>query len=433
VANVPIIGGSGGQARPRWRTLACVAAIVAIAFGLRAAWISYAGFRPSPYDDTGWYDSLGRALAAGYGYRNFDGSAQLFWPPGYPMMLAAVYRWTGDSLRAALLLNAALGACSAALIYGIGRRAFDERTALLGALIVALFPSLVFFAGVTMTEVSFTFCLLLALWLVIESQAEGRWWLLVPAGIVIGFGALIRGQALLVPLVAIPFWWRSTGSWRAALARAAAVALLAAIVVAPWTVRNFVRTGSFVPIAANFGIDLYLGHSAHANGRLMFTNDFAYPPGLSQEELQVRLNRDAARSAIRYAATHPLRELELSARKLYWLYYSDNEGLAWNDRMGTRPFLRDAARVRVRLAQLSDAWYWAVLLCAALGVRAWLSVRQPVRLLLLSVVIYWTLVHIAFFGEPRFHAPIVPIFALWAAAGVMAAAAALVPPRGTSR
>lgn len=409
----------------RWRTHACVAAIVLLAFVLRVAWISCSGFIPNPQDDTGAYDSLGRALASAAVYNNLDGSAQLFWPPGYPMILAAVYKSTGDSLRAALLVNAALGALSVALVYAIGRRAFDGRTALMGALIVALFPSLIFFAGVTMTEVSFTFCLLLALWLFIESEASGSWWLLVPAGLVVGFASLIRGHAILLPLVALPFWWRSAGSWRPALLKAAAVALLVALVVAPWSARNFARSDAFVPIAANFGIDLYIGNSAQADGRLIFTHDFAYPPGLSAQEVQVRLNRDAGREALKYATTHPLREVELSVRKLYGLYYSDHEALAWNDGHGGR-FLRPES-VSFVFALLSDGWYWLMLLAAIAGVRVWCSTRQPARLLLLSVVIYWTLVHIAFFGDPRFHAPIVPILALWAAAGVLTH----LPPRPT--
>jgi 4-amino-4-deoxy-L-arabinose transferase-like glycosyltransferase len=423
VAYAPIIAESSQQASRRWRTPACVTALVLLALALRVAWIAYAGFAPSPYDDTGWYNSLGRELAAGLGYRNLDGTAQLFWPPGYPMVLAAVYKLTGDSLRVALLLNAALGALSAALIYAIGRRAFDGRTALLGALLVALFPGLIFFAGVTMTEVSFTFCLLLALWLLIESEAAGAWWLLVPAGLVIGFASLIRGHAVLLPIVAIPFWWRSTGSWRPVLARAGGVALLAVVVIAPWTARNFIRSDAFIPIAANFGVDLYLGHSTQADGRLRATNDFPYPEGLSEQELQVRLNGDAARSAIKYAARHPLREVVLSARKIYWLYYNDHEGIVWNEGHGARTILRGPWRARLVL--LTDGWYWLVLACAALGVRAWCSTREPVRLLLVTVVVYWTLVHVAFFGDPRFHVPILPILALWAAAGVMG----LVAPR----
>lgn len=423
MANAPIIAQPLRPPPWRWRTHAFVAAIVLLAFVLRVAWVAYSGFAPNPRDDTGAYDALGRALAAASGYDNIDGSAQLFWPPGYPMLLAGIYKATGDSLRAALLLNAALGALSVAFVYAIGRRAFDAHTALLGALIAALFPSLIFFAGVTMTEVSFTFFLLLALWLIIESAASGAWWFLVPAGLVIGFASLIRGHAFLLPLVAVPFWWRSIGAWQPALLRAAGVMLLAALVIAPWTARNHARADAFVPIAANFGIDLYIGNSPHADGRLIFTQDFTYPPGLPAQEVQARLNRDAGREAVKYAATHPLREVELAVRKVYGLYYSDHEALAWNDGHGAR-FLRPES-VSLVLALLSDGWYWLALLAAIAGIRVWCSTQQPVHLLLLSVVVYWTLVHVVFFGDPRFHAPILPIIALWAAAGVMR----YLPPR----
>jgi hypothetical protein len=38
--------------------------------------------------------------------------------------------------------------------------------------------------------------------------------------------------------------------------------------------------------------------------------------------------------------------------------------------------------------------------------------------MLLSLVAYWTLAHIAFFGDPRFHAPVVPMVAVLAGVAV---------------
>jgi hypothetical protein len=38
--------------------------------------------------------------------------------------------------------------------------------------------------------------------------------------------------------------------------------------------------------------------------------------------------------------------------------------------------------------------------------------------MLLSLVAYWTLAHIAFFGDPRFHAPVVPVVAVFAGVGL---------------
>lgn len=82
------------------------------------------------------------------------------------------------------------------------------------------------------------------------------WRPLVAAGVVIGYATLIRGQAALIPLVALPLWLRSMPPGRAAL-RVAAVGALALLVVLPWTIRNYVESHSPVLIASNSGVDFY--------------------------------------------------------------------------------------------------------------------------------------------------------------------------------
>jgi 4-amino-4-deoxy-L-arabinose transferase-like glycosyltransferase len=395
--------------------------IALLALALRLAWIAATDFQPTLNDDAGRYWFLGQSLAAGRGFVNPNGATTLFWPPGYPFLLAALDKlWPAGLFGAHELVlarcaNAALGGAGVLLVYGIGLRAFDRRTALLGALITACFPSLVFFAGVTLSETAFTTLLLLAVWLLLESEARDDRRMLVAAGIVIGAAALVRGQALLLPVVAIPYWWRGWGL-RTALTRAAATLALTMLVVAPWTIRNAVRAHAFVPIATNSGADFYIGHSAAADGRGRIVADLVFQyADLPPAEAEARMNQDGFRRGLRYAATHPLAELKLSARKLFWLYYADHEAVRWIDGHGERFVL--ARCVLVGLLAFSDLYYWAVLAVALAGIRHWCSWRDPARLLLLSVCVYWTLVHVAFFGDPRFHAPILPIVALWAAAG----------------
>jgi hypothetical protein len=60
-------------------------------------------------------------------------------------------------------------------------------------------------------------------------------------------------------------------------------------------------------------------------------------------------------------------------------------------------------------------YYFTVLALVALGIRRWFSLREPGRVLLISLVAYWTLIHLVFFGDARFHTPIMPIVALLAA------------------
>ena len=53
---------------------------------------------------------------------------------------------------------------------------------------------------------------------------------------------------------------------------------------------------------------------------------------------------------------------------------------------------------------------------AALGVLLWFSVRDKKRLLLVLFVVGWTLIHLAFIPDGRYHTSLIPIFCLWAAA-----------------
>ena len=88
------------------------------------------------------------------------------------------------------------------------------------------------------------------------------------------------------------------------------------------------------------------------------------------------------------------------------------EGLKWNEGHGGQPFLGGATRQG--LVALSNVYYFLVLGLLLLSVPFWLRRKQPGRILLVSLLAYWTLVHLVFFGDPRFHAPIMPIVALLA-------------------
>jgi hypothetical protein len=95
-----------------------LAAIVAVAFVLRIGWVAWADFQPTIKDDAGRYDFLARSLVSGGGYVNPNGATTMFWPPGYPFVLTAVY-WLAPAPpegTAARVLNAVCGAASVALV-----------------------------------------------------------------------------------------------------------------------------------------------------------------------------------------------------------------------------------------------------------------------------------------------------------------------------
>ncbi|HWQ29131.1 MAG TPA: glycosyltransferase family 39 protein [Dehalococcoidia bacterium] len=413
---------AGAVPRRRWRealsasTLA-LAAVVTLAVALRLVWIAYSDWRPLPDDDAFRYDWFARNLAEGTGFVHLNGKPTAFWPPGYPLLVAPFYFLFGPDPLWAQLLNTALAGGAVALTFALARRAFGDRAGLLAAGIVALFPSLILFTGLTLSETAFTFFALLGLWLLIAEGGRGRIGLreLALAGAVIGFATLIRGQALLLPLVALPFWQMASGDWRAALRRLAVAGSCAAVVVVPWTIRNAIQMNAFVPISTNAGVDLWIGNHDGASGRGQMADALIYSrPDLDSVAGEVAVNAEGFRRAVRFALEQPLTELQLLPRKLFYLYYHDEEGLRWNDGHGGQPWMDP--NVWRALRWLSNAYYYAVLALFAVGLAfAWRRLRTPALALVASTIVYWTAIHLVFFGDPRFHAPAMPLFAIFAA------------------
>ncbi len=394
-----------------------VALAIAAALLLRLAWVLTTRWEPLFDDDAYRYDFAARALADGLGYVHLDGYPTAFWPPGYSLLIATLYVVFGEHILAAQLFNVVLGTATVVLVYLLGRRIAGHTTALVAATLVAFWPSLIFFTGVTLSEIAFTFFALLGIYMI--TTRPGQNWrlpLLLGTGLVFGFAALTRGQALLLPLVTVPYWLCLGIRWPAIASTLAVIAIGMATIVLPWTARNAIQLDSPVLISTNAGVDFWIGHHDNADGAFGTTGGdvlvFSHPE-LDPVAREVRANNDGFRKGLRFAATHPAQELLLPFKKFFWLYYNDEEGLKWNESHGAQRFLPDA--VRQIFYAVSNVYYFTVLALVVLGFRRWFSLREPGRVLLISLVAYWTLVHLVFFGDPRFHTPIMPFVALLAA------------------
>jgi 4-amino-4-deoxy-L-arabinose transferase-like glycosyltransferase len=395
-----------------------LAVVLSVAFTLRLAWVLISQWEPQFDDDAFRYDFAARALANGDGYIHLTGDPTAFWPPGYSLLLSTLYVLFGQHVIAAQMLNVVLGTATVAIVYLLGRTMTTRMGALIAAGAVALWPSLIFLTGVTLSETAFTFFALAAVLLVVRTtrvESTTAWRLLLAAGCVLGFAALVRGQALLLPLVFVPFWLRSGMQWRQVGRMIAIIAIGMAAFVVPWTVRNAIELDAPVLISTNAGVDFWIGHHEDAGGDFGATGGdelvFRHPE-LSSIEREVKVNNEGFREGLEYAVTHPLEELLLPFKKLFWLYYNDEEGLKWNEGHGSQEFL--PGPVREAFLALSNVYYFAVLGVVALGMRRWSSLWPPGPVLLVSLFGYWTLVHLVFFGDPRFHAPILPVVALLA-------------------
>jgi 4-amino-4-deoxy-L-arabinose transferase-like glycosyltransferase len=425
--------------RVRVGPVVLLAGIVAAALALRLVWIAFSddGLRNitlPPLDDRGaaytelliekltddqaFHVRSAQYLAEGQGYREpFSESVTARWPPGYPLVLAALFAVVGPSLLAAQVLNAVLGALSVALVYLLGTRLFDRRVGLTAAALLAFFPSQVFFSGLLMTEVLFTAGLLALLYLTLVRLSEhqrlrARW--LVAAGLAIGGLAMVRGEvALLGPLLGV-YWMVRGAAWRRAVAATAVVVGATATVFIPWTVRNVLQLDAPVIYTTISGGALVQGHAEGAGGGLdqqLYDELRAQYADRPEPERQVAENNTGMREALKFMITHPLDELRLIPAKLYHLYRADPGGRTWAQ------LQRFGVEHESVLRRVADGYYFFVLWFAILGVAtAGRRLFRGARLLLPLVVIAWSFVYgFVYVGDGRYHFALIPVFCLLAA------------------
>jgi 4-amino-4-deoxy-L-arabinose transferase-like glycosyltransferase len=398
-----------------------VVLIFLLAFVLRLGWSFYADVDPRNVwrFDMSIYDYQTEQLASGNGYIDYQGGPTAHWPPGYPMTLAPLYYLFHDSTLSPRMLNVVLGSATVALLYLLGSRLFDRRVGLAAALLLALFPNQVFFASLTLTEVLFTTLLVLILLLTVYLMLGPRappLWRVGLTGAVIGYAALVRGEGLFMIAFILPALLLRWRSWRRVLTYGAVLLVGMAVIIAPWTVRNAVRMKSFILISTSGTEALWVGHHPGANGQITtFDVGFRYET-LSNPGREVKTNDIALHEALSFIRHHPVEDLKLIPSKLYFLYKGDGSSMHWIqlERFTIPP------RAGAFFGGLASVYYWIALLAAAAGARAWFSLREPGRALLVGAVVYWTLVFgVVFFGDNRFHFPIIPILSLWAAASLV--------------
>lgn len=203
-----------------------------------------------PLIDADYYDYLGARLAAGLGFE--DGP---FWqPPLYPLVLGGLYRLLGHDLLWPRMVQVLLGAGTAALGAAIGARATgSERVGLAAGVLIALHGPLVFYTAEILPVTLATFLGALAVFAAMSEPMTARRALL--AGAAAGGASLAVGAmlVLVVPLAA------AAGRGRRSLAAVTAAVAMGFVLCA--TLTNRWRSGEWVLISANSGVNLWIGNN----------------------------------------------------------------------------------------------------------------------------------------------------------------------------
>lgn len=365
-----------------------------------------------PTQDDYRYDTLAWHLASGHGYTNAFGLPEAKDPPLLPFVLAPIYIIFGHNFQAARLLFIVLGCISLILISKAGEILFGKNAGIATALVAALYPDLVSYSGLTLSECVFIPMLLASLLALILAFKSQQPLYFAASGILIGLAALARPEVLLAPFfisVALLAYRRLSFSDR--LFRCGVYLSFFILAIVPWTIRNYRQYHAFIPVSVGSGVALYVGSYIPwagldvRNGQPIYSQPFF--ARITRGTNEVEGDKSLRTAAIKQVLRAPMQYARLVPRKLFVLFKSP-------DSVGVYGANRTPARVKLLL----ESYYLLTLALIAIGVLSLLKVDGMIVLLYLALPAYLTLVHTLTIPAARYAFPIIALLLPLAGAGL---------------
>ncbi|MFQ3632065.1 tetratricopeptide repeat protein [Roseiflexus sp.] len=322
---------------------------------------------------------------------------RLMRPPLYAIFLAACIVAFDFLIQNLRLVQAAISALTVVPIYLLTMRLFgDRRIAIIAGLLTALNYTLAFTATELLTETLFLFAGTIIFVLLSYTLSASRWQPLI-AGICLGALALLRSVAL--PLLALGALWLALHAGK----RAAATFVLAAVlVIAPWTVRNYLTYDGLILIDTTGAENLWLdndpaGREAVKRQLYALGDDMAARQRLATERGVVVILDNPGHFAAKV-----------------WQQARLFTALQFFDDMRNRPAIWvPPLQVWLRLT-LGDGLWLVILLGGAAGL--WLAPTYRWTLIIAAPwTLYIALTTLIFHVEPRYRLPIYPALIPYAA------------------
>lgn len=349
-----------------------------------------------------------------YAYNFYNLTAPLptsFLPPVYPLFLAFGRTWLGGD-TAVKALQIGFSGLSVLGLYALAQElGASARQAALAALLMAIYPPAVAYAGDINTvtlEIAFVTG---GVWLVLRATKRGSSLSAAGAGVLLSLAALTRSTWLaLLPLaVAWLAWYYRGRDWSFISRQVAPLLLAAAVVFTPWVWHNHVIQGEWLLTSTNGGLNFWIGNNAKSTG------EFVFPTSIDKDTvLSVANWPESARDRFFYSRglefirSSPAQSLELFGRKLlFYLFFRPNIGSNYQQ-----------TQLQIGLAAWFFVLSWLALLPFALvGVlnlgRQW---RKHVWLMIIFVG--QVAISVLYFVGTRFRTPMDGFAMIWAVMGL---------------
>jgi hypothetical protein len=377
--------------------------IMGAALLLRLAWA--ACVPAEPVSDGALYDAFAQSIAAGHGYAFPDGTMTEYWPVGTSAIYSLIYRAFGMGPWVIPVFQAFLGAYIVGLTWRVARQALGPTIAAVAAWLTAAWPLLIEFTTVFASELLFIAFVLTSLniWISRRLPFALR---MVLWGAAIAAATYVRPTALPMLILFPAMQWVTDRNWRAFIMGSVLAALTASLLFAPWAYRSVALFDRFVLVSANGGVNLWMGNNPESTGGYMALPDKRFPNEVDRDHYY-------GHEALNFILLHPVEYAKLSLKRAMTTYSRETIGIVWNEKGLSSKFSSESL---LTLKRVSSAYWWVLIIVGFAGIV--LVIRRRLAWPLWPVLAAFT--YLAAFpiltvGMDRYHVPVDPMLAIFAA------------------
>ncbi|HIE73211.1 MAG TPA: hypothetical protein EYQ06_02885 [Flavobacteriales bacterium] len=294
-----------------------------------------------------------------------------------------------------LLMDILLSVISVFLIFTLSMYIFKDRlSALLSATIAAFYPHFLFYSVSGLTEIFYTFLLLLSFLLFYRKT-------FILAIIILVLSILVRPTLdFFNPiLVALFVGFVHKSGWKAVIKYLGIYFVIYIVILSPWWMHQYQKYGEFVRLSLGDGIVLYSGnnHLNKTGGGIV--GDDVDMSSFSNEKDPIIRNNKMKESAISYIIDNPSRFVELAGLKFlrFWRLWPHT--------------------------QYYQQWYVVTASLLSYGLVLFLAIGFVFRnakkyfrevIPIFTLIGYLTLVHMVTIGSIRYRFPLEPFLIIFA-------------------
>jgi hypothetical protein len=301
--------------------------------------------------------------------------------------------------------QALLGTLIVGLTWNLARHAMGSKAAAVAAWLTACWPLLIEFTTILASELLFIALVLTSLnvWISRRLPFPVR---MIAWGVSVAAATYVRPTALPLLFIVPAVQWISDRNWRALVMGCLLAGLTAALFFAPWAYRSVVLFDRMVIVSANGGVNLWMGNNPASTGGYMDLPDRKFPNEVDRDHFY-------GREAVHFILSHPLTYAKLSFSRAITTYGRETIGVVWNDR-GLASRYQDSWLTILK--RISSAYWWVLLILGVTGVVLVIRRRTVGQLWpLLATFAYFAAFPILTVAMDRYHVPLDPMLAIFAA------------------